>query len=155
MIKKNNHIMYPVHGLGKVADVMEKEVNNVKDKYYKLQFVNTEVIVYVPSAKMEDIGLRRPLGKAELKGHLDTLKKPLKIQIEIAINDGKKLLNTGKIEDTVALIREIRAIEKKHKEKILSLQYKGLLSNAILFLGSEVRHVLGEKAVIENELFEE
>lgn len=157
MYKINDTIVYPIYGCGKIKDLHKEEVGGNLIEYYELEFPDTNISISIPVSQTDNLSVRKPMKKDDLKNALKNLWKKVKLDKDDAINMdviAKEHLNTGTIEDAIKLINMIKASERSKSEnnKALSFSDDYNLKIAINFVRSEVEHVLGKKAAKENKL---
>ena len=66
-------IVYPMHGAGEVVGVEENEVGGVKQSYYILELPMGNLRLLLPVDKIEEIGVRDVIDKAQLKAVAEVL----------------------------------------------------------------------------------
>jgi CarD family transcriptional regulator len=158
MFKKGNKIVYPKHGTGKIIDILMQKIGKEEQKYYKITFFNSPVIVFVPVGTAEELGLRYPLSKTELKKAMKRLNDKIAIDRKTLITlDAitKKKLTSGRIEDVIELVNILKSLAKQKEEenKNFSYSYSDRLEIALDFIKSEISLVLGENALKRYEIF--
>ena len=72
--KKNDWVVYPTHGVGKVTGIEEQEIEGHSLKLLVISFEKDRMTLRVPLAKADDSGLRKLSSKEEMKTALKTLK---------------------------------------------------------------------------------
>jgi CarD family transcriptional regulator len=159
MFKVNEKVVYPIHGVGKIEDKFDREFQDEKISYYKVFFEDSSVNVSVPIETAEEMGLRKPLSKKELKKELKDLGSKVRLgkkNIGEINEKAEEKVNTGKVEDVIEAMNMLTTARDKRKKegKRLSTTSKNILSQARKFLRSEVKEVLGKTAVKEYELEE-
>jgi CarD family transcriptional regulator len=152
MFRKGEKVIYPRHGAGKIIEVQEHEVEGKKQRYYKIQFINSSVTVSIPANKAKELGLRSPLSKTELKKVLKDLNKIVKINrktLTTLDNISREKLGSGKMEDVVDLVNLLKSLAKQKEEenKNFSYSYSDRLEIAEEFIKSEIELVLGKNAL--------
>lgn len=157
MFKINDTIVYPIYGCGKIKNITKEKIGNELIDYFELDFADTNINISIPMKQAEQLGVRKPMKKDDLKSALKTLWKKVELDKEDQINMesiARDHLNTGLIEDAVKLINMIKASEKTKNEsnKVLSFSDEHNLQIAINFVRTEVEHVLGKKYAKEIKL---
>lgn len=151
MFKKGEKIVYPVYGTGKIVDLYETSFKEESLKYFKISFDCTSLSVSVPVDNAEQLGLRKPLSKRELKKMLKSLNKTVRLDTRIVRNANvasHEKIDSGKIREIIAAINLLSTIKKKsiRDGKNFSYTSERLLESATRFLNSEVIVVLGKEA---------
>lgn len=137
MFKINDYIMYGTTGICKVIDIVEeKDRNFIKKEYYVLNHIyENNTIIKIPTDNTK-IFMRKILSKEEVEGMLENekLSELIWIDSERQRNESfKALVKTGDFSNLVKLVRSITA---KKKEKI-ALGKKLTQSDEIIMKNSE------------------
>ena len=72
--KKNDWVVYPTHGVGKVTGIEDQEIEGFALKLLVISFEKDRMTLRVPLGKAEESGLRKLSSKEEMKTALKTLK---------------------------------------------------------------------------------
>ena len=144
MFNVGDNIVYPMHGAGTIDSIEEKEVLGEKQQYYVIKMPG-EVMVMVPTAKAESMGVRSVI---DSKSAGEVLKLLEQDETEMSDNWNKRYrdnLDKMKTGDIYHVDDVVRNLSIKQREKgTLSTGEKKMLSNAKLILVSEL--VLAEHA---------
>ncbi|MEO1067343.1 MAG: CarD family transcriptional regulator [Pseudomonadota bacterium] len=57
--KTGEFIVYPSHGVGKIAGIEEQEVAGIKLELFVIEFEQDKMVLRVPTAKIESVGMRK------------------------------------------------------------------------------------------------
>ncbi|HEY8253579.1 MAG TPA: CarD family transcriptional regulator, partial [Rhizomicrobium sp.] len=57
--KTNDHVVYPTHGVGKVAGIEEKEVAGTRLELFIIEFEKDKMTLRVPTLKAKAVGMRK------------------------------------------------------------------------------------------------
>lgn len=157
MFRKGQKVVYPRHGAGKIVDKYKVEIDGEEKTYYKIDFYNSKINVSVPQDQCEELGLREPHNKKELKKLLRDLGKRVKITKSTAKeldSISKENLLSGKMEDAIELVNLLRSFAKKKEEENKNFSYSASqrLETVVNFIRSEVEQVLGKRAADKYEL---
>jgi CarD family transcriptional regulator len=160
MFKKGAIVVYPRYGVGKVIKKYSVKVGEKKQKYYKIKFEDSKVEVSVPMDKAEELGMRDPLSKKDLKAELDKLGDKVKITKKLLKSiDGKvkECLLSGKFEEVVHAVNMLTSLatKKEEEDKNFSYSHSENLEIARNFLKSEVEWTLGKNVVKKHKLDKE
>ena len=143
MFNVGDKIVYPMHGAGTIDSIEEKDILGEKQAYYILKMPG-EVIVMIPTAKAEEVGVRNIINK-------DSADKVFKVlaqdETEMEKNWNKRYrdnMEKMKSGDIYEIADVVRNLSFKQKEKGLSTGEKKMLNNAKQILVSEL--VLAEHA---------
>ncbi len=72
--RKNDWVVYPTHGVGKVTGIEDQEIEGFSLKLLVISFEKDRMTLRVPVDKAENSGLRKLSSKDEMKNALKTLK---------------------------------------------------------------------------------
>ena len=138
MFNIGDNIVYPMHGAGRINAIEEKEILGEKQQYYVIEMPG-EVMVMVPTAKAESMGVRSIIDKQSANNVLEVLEKD---ETEMSNNWNKRYrdnLEKMKTGDIYEIADVVRNLSFKQKEKGgLSTGEKKMLMNAKQILVSEL-----------------
>lgn len=138
MFNVGDNIVYPMHGAGTIDSIEEKEILGEKQQYYVIKMPG-EVMVMVPTAKAETMGVRSVIDKQSANNVLKVLEKD---ETEMSNNWNKRYrdnLDKMKTGDIYKVADVVRNLSFKQKEKgSLSTGEKKMLVNAKQILISEL-----------------
>ena len=138
MFNIGDNIVYPMHGAGTISSIEEKEVLGEKQQYYIIKMPG-EVMVMVPTAKAEAMGVRNVIDEKSASIVLQVLEKD---ETEMSNNWNKRYrenLDKMKTGDIYEVADVVRNLSFKQKEKgTLSTGEKKMLLNAKQILVSEL-----------------
>lgn len=138
MFNIGDNIVYPMHGAGTISSIEEKEVLGEKQQYYVIKMPG-EVMVMVPTAKAEAMGVRSVIDEKSANSVLQVLEKD---ETEMSNNWNKRYrenLDKMKTGDIYQVADVVRNLSFKQKEKgTLSTGEKKMLLNAKQILVSEL-----------------
>src|SRR3954453_11756514 len=78
--KTNDHVVYPTHGVGKVAGIEEKEVAGARLELFIIEFEKDKMTLRVPTLKAKAVGMRKLSSPEVVTGALNTLKGRARIK---------------------------------------------------------------------------
>ena len=138
MFNIGDNIVYPMHGAGTISSIEEKEILGEKQQYYIIKMPG-EVMVMVPTAKAEAMGVRNVIDEKSANSVLQVLEKD---ETEMSNNWNKRYrenLDKMKTGDIYEVADVVRNLSFKQKEKgTLSTGEKKMLLNAKQILVSEL-----------------
>jgi CarD family transcriptional regulator len=70
---KGDRVVYPAHGVGLVADVVEQEVAGFKLELLVIEIPRSKMVLRIPRAKVASSGLRPVMSKAQAEDVLSAL----------------------------------------------------------------------------------
>ncbi len=144
-----DNIVYPMHGVGIIKAIEEKEISGEKQQYYVIKMLIGNMQVMIPTGKILSSGIRPVTDIIALKhiinifhhGESDRL---LPWKQRYKVNTDK--IKTGKIQECTEVVRDLMRMKK---EKALNTSEKKMLDNAHEFLISELGLI---KGITENQI---
>jgi CarD family transcriptional regulator len=144
-----DNIFYPMHGVGIIKSIEEKEISGEKQQYYVISMLIGNMQVMIPTGKILNSRIRPITDKMALKniinifhhGESDNL---LPWKQRFKVNTDK--IRTGKIQECTEVVRDLMRIKK---EKALNSSEKTMLDNAHQCLISELGLIEG---ITENQI---
>ncbi|WML56656.1 CarD family transcriptional regulator [Neobacillus sp. PS2-9] len=144
-----DNIVYPMHGAGVIKAIEEKEISGVKQQYYVIKMLISNMQVMIPAGKILSSSIRPVTDIIALKhiihifqhGESDRL---LPWKQRYKLNTDK--VKTGKIQEGAEVVRDLMRMKK---EKALNSSEKTMLDNAHGFLMSELGLI---KGITENQI---
>lgn len=138
MFNIGDNIVYPMHGAGTISSIEEKEILGEKQQYYIIKMPG-EVMVMVPTAKAEAMGVRNVIDEQSASSVLQVLEKD---ETEMSNNWNKRYrenldkMKTGNIYEVADVVRNLSF--KQREKGTLSTGEKKMLLNAKQILVSEL-----------------
>ncbi|OQX51505.1 hypothetical protein B5M47_00710 [candidate division CPR3 bacterium 4484_211] len=139
--RKGQFVIHPRYGAGKVVNLESLLVVRERKRCYVVDPLLLDILIKVPCASVERVGLRLPLPYEEIEDMLKFFREPFacdesflrtsKISQEISLADPRK---------TLMVIKSL-FYEKIYRQKeggSLSLSKRGLYSSAISLFASEI-----------------
>ena len=130
MFNVGDNIVYPMHGAGTISSIEEKMIGGRKEQYYIIKMPG-EVMIMVPTARAESMGVRSVIDKNSADSVLKVLEKD---ETEMSNNWNKRYrenldkMKTGNVYEVADVVRNLSF---KQKEKgTLSTGEKKMLLNA-------------------------
>jgi CarD family transcriptional regulator len=145
-------VVYPHHGAAEIIEVSEKKIRGVKQKYLKLKVAQGDLIIQVPAANVEMVGVRDVIDKKGVKQVFDVLRAEF---VEEPTNWSRRYkANLEKLAsgDVVKVSEVVRDLWRRDQDRGLSAGEKRMLAKARQILISELalaRRVDEEKASAE------
>jgi CarD family transcriptional regulator len=144
-----DNIVYPMHGVGIIKSIEEKEISGEKQQYYVINMLIGNMQVMIPTGKILNSRIRPITDKIALKhiinifhhGESDSL---LPWKQRFKVNSDK--IKTGKIQECTEVVRDLMRMKK---EKALNSSEKTMLDNAHQCLISELGLIEG---ITENQI---
>ena len=149
LLQIGDNIVYPMHGVGIIKAIEEKEISGEKQQYYVIKMSIGNMKVMIPTGKILSSSIRPITDIIALKhiinifhhGESDRL-LPWKQRYKVNMDK----IKTGKIQECTEVVRDLMSMKK---EKALNSSEKKMLDNAHEFLISELRLI---KGITENQI---
>ena len=145
-------VVYPHHGAAEIIEVSEKKIRGEKQKYLKLRVAQGDLIIQVPAANVEMVGVRDVIDRKGVKQVFDVLRAEF---VEEPTNWSRRYkANLEKLAsgDVVKVSEVVRDLWRRDQDRGLSAGEKRMLAKARQILISELalaRKVDEEKAPAE------
>ena len=108
--KTNDHVVYPTHGVGKVAGIEEQEVAGYKLELFIIEFEKDKMTLRVPVNKAKAVGMRK-LSSPEIVGNaLNTLKGRARIKRTMwsrRAQEYEAKINSGDLVSIAEVVRDL------------------------------------------------
>ena len=145
-------VVYPHHGAAEIIEVYEKKIRGEKQKYLKLRVAQGDLIIQVPAANVEMVGVRDVIDRKGVKQVFDVLRAEFVEEPTNWSRSYKANLEKLASGDVVKVSEVVRDIWRRDKDRGLSAGEKRMLAKARQILISELalaRKVDEEKASAE------
>ena len=145
-------VVYPHHGAAQIIEVSKKTVRGESQTYLKLRVAQGDLIIQVPAANVEMVGVRDVIDKKGVKQVFDVLRAEF---VEEPTNWSRRYkANLEKLAsgDVVKVSEVVRDLWRRDQDRGLSAGEKRMLAKARQILISELalaRKVDEEKASAE------
>ncbi|MEK9907543.1 MAG: CarD family transcriptional regulator [Aquiluna sp.] len=145
-------VVYPHHGAAEIIEISDKKIRGEKQKYLKLRVAQGDLIIQVPAANVEMVGVRDVIDKKGVKQVFDVLRAEF---VEEPTNWSRRYkANLEKLAsgDVVKVSEVVRDLWRRDQDRGLSAGEKRMLAKARQILISELalaRKVDEEKASAE------
>jgi CarD family transcriptional regulator len=139
MFEVGEKVVYPMHGVGEIKNIEEKEVLGETHNYYILKLSLSDMTVMIPIDKSIDLGLRGIISRDKVDKVLDVLKQEHEEEDD---ENWKKryLTNQEKIKSgsIFELAEVVRNLFHRNQKKELSTSEKKLFDNALQLMIDEI-----------------
>ena len=145
-------VVYPHHGAAEIIEVSKKTIRGETQIYLKLKVAQGDLIIQVPAANVEMVGVRDVIDKKGVKQVFDVLRAEF---VEEPTNRSRRYkANLEKLAsgDVVKVSEVVRDLWRRDQDRGLSAGEKRMLAKARQILISELalaRKVDEEKASAE------
>ena len=144
--KVNQKVVYPSQGVGVVTEIFEKKFKEEMNLYYKIYIEASDMIVMVPVAKAEELGIRQIVSKKEAEEALELLSaefEPITSDWKLRYQMNLDLLKKGTVKDIATIVR---CLYNRSKVKELPILERKLYDSAKKLLEDEISFALGKSA---------
>jgi CarD family transcriptional regulator len=132
-LKIGDRVIYPNQGLGVIEDIQDEAYNGERFRILHLRILTNNTLVLIPSASIEEIGIRKLISERAVKEIFDYMKNG---EVEVSMNwkgrykEHVNLMRSGTILDMVAVLKSLYYLslikplsfrEKKMMEKAKEL----------------------------------
>jgi CarD family transcriptional regulator len=134
----DDNVVYPMHGVGLIKAIEEKEISGGKQQYYVIKMLNGNMEVMIPAGKILSSGIRPVTDIVALKNLINIFQngetdRVLPWKQRYKVNTDK--IKTGKIQECTEVVRDLMRMKK---EKALNTSERQMLNNAHEILISEL-----------------
>lgn len=139
--KANDHVVYPTHGVGKIARVEEQEVAGIKMELFVISFEKDKMTLRVPTAKAKAVGMRKLSSPDVVATALNTLKGRARIKRTMwsrRAQEYEAKINSG---DLVAIAEVVRDLYRASGQPEQSYSERQLYEAALARMAREVAAV--------------
>ena len=142
--KVNQKVVYPSQGVGVVTEIFEKKFRDENNLYYKIYIEASDMIVMVPVAKAEELGIRQIVSAKEAQEALELLSaefEPITSDWKLRYQMNLDLLKKGTVKDIATIVR---CLYNRSKVKELPILERKLYDSAKKLLEDEISFALGK-----------
>ncbi|WP_145997053.1 CarD family transcriptional regulator [Halobacillus sp. Marseille-P3879] len=143
MFQVGDNIVYPVHGVGIIKAIEEKEISGKKQEYYVIKMVISNMQVMIPTGKILSSSIR-PITDIKALKHIIHIfqdvetDRVLSWKQRFKVNTDK--IKTGNILESAEVVRDLKRMKKN---KALNTSEKKMFDTAHEFLISELKLIRG------------
>jgi CarD family transcriptional regulator len=148
--KKNQQIVYPLQGVGKVVSIEERPFRSIRLLYYIIYLEVSDMTVMVPVERADELGIRPIVDKRQAQKALRLISEdyePIPADWKLRYQMNLDLLKKGSVLDIATVVR---ALYHRSRIKELPILERKLYDNALRLLVDEVSFSL-DKSKIEVE----
>lgn len=136
--KEKEQVVYPLQGVGQVLKIFTKEFKGEETLYYEIYLEVSDMTVFVPVDKAEELGIRAIVPKKEADAALTLISEdfePIPADWKMRYQMNLDLLKQGSIRDIATVVR---ALYHRSKVKELPILERKLFDSALKLLVDEV-----------------
>lgn len=142
------YVVYPTHGVGKVADISKQTIAGTELEMLVVNFDKDKMTLRIPVGKVEHVGLRKIAGAATINSALATLKGKARIKKAMWSRRAQEYENKINSGNPVAIAEVVRDLYRSENLAEQSYSERQIYEQALSRLASEV-------AVFDNTTIEE
>src|SRR5258708_18915956 len=108
--KANDHVVYPTHGVGRIARVEEQEVAGAKLELFVITFEKDKMTLRVPTAKAKAVGMRKLSSPDVVATALNTLRGRARIKrtmLSRRAQEYEAKINSGDLVSIAEVVRDL------------------------------------------------
>lgn len=138
MFQIGDYIVHPMHGAGVIESVVTKKINGQQRDYYVLKLPVGDMVVMVPVAGCENIGVRSIISKGEAENIFKSFKD---LEVSMTQNWNKRYrenmdkIKSGNLLDVASVVK---GLMRRDNERGLSTGERKMLHSAKQILISEL-----------------
>ena len=152
--KLYQQVVYPLQGVGQVTEIAPRKFKGEDVLYYTVYLEISDMTVYIPVDKAEELGIRAIVPKKESMKALDLISQdyePVNADWKLRYQMNVDLLKSGSISD---IAQVVRTLYHRSKIKELPILERKLFDNALKLMVDEVSFSINKsKEDVENMIF--
>lgn len=140
--KTNEFVVYPSHGVGQIKNIEEQEIAGLKLELFVISFQKDKMILRVPTAKANAVGMRKLSDAAIVKKALDVLKGRARIKRTMwsrRAQEYEAKINSG---DLIAIAEVVRDLFRADNQPEQSYSERQLFEQAMDRMSRELSAVM-------------
>lgn len=151
MYQIGNKVIYPMHGVGVISSIEEKEFSGEKKQYYTINLLNTNMNIMIPSDSIST-------SKVRLINDLPTLQELLSDLNDEDLNSMDQLpqkqryqinmekMKSGDLKEGLELVRDLTYINHQKPLNTNEMQMLNTTRKFILDEIAEIKHISEDEA---------
>lgn len=139
----DQYVVYPAHGVGKVARIETHEVAGTEIEMFVIAFEKDKMTLRVPTHKATSIGMRSLASSAEVQHAMITLKGKAKVKRAMwsrRAQEYEQKINSG---DLIAIAEVVRDLHRADDQREQSYSERQLYEAALERLNREIAAIGG------------
>ncbi len=140
--KVGDRVVYPHHGAAVIEKKEKREIDGAKTEFFVLRMANNDLVISVPVAKAEEVGMRPPISSEDVDDLFQLLAKK---DVREPTNWSRRFKNHQeklKSGDVYQVAEVVRNLALREVSKGLSAGEKSMLVKARQVLVSELSFAL-------------
>lgn len=147
----NDYVVYPAHGVGRITGVEKSEISGTELELYIISVDSDNLVLRVPTAKVDEIGVRVLSTSEEVGKALTVLKGKARVKRTMwsrRAQEYEQKINSGRIIEIAEVLRDLH---RKDEQKEQSYSERQLYETALNRMSREVSVVEGMKLAAAQE----
>ena len=147
MFSVGDFVVHPMHGAGKIEDIVEEKIAGVRKKFYVFSMPAGSLVLKIPMAAAGNAGIRSVISQSEAE---ELIRAIPDLSVESSANWNKRYqenLNRLKSGNLYEVARVVKALVRREQQRGLSTGERKMLYNAKQIIISEL--VLAKKCTYE------
>ena len=139
--RKNEHIVYPAHGVGKITAIEKEEIAGMELELYVIDFDKEKMTLRVPIQKVDQLQMRSLSSPEIMSTALTTLKGRARVKRTMwsrRAQEYEAKINSG---DPVSIAEVVRDLHRKEDQPEQSYSERQIYESALGRLAREVAAV--------------
>lgn len=145
MFQIGESVYYPMHGVGVIESIEDKEVLGETASYYILRFVIGRMMAMVPVATAESVGLRPVIGKKECEDVVDYLRQDTCQESDSWNQRYRDNLDKLRLGDIYGVADVVKCLVKRDRDRGLSAGERKMYITARQVLLAELMAASGKE----------
>ena len=139
MFQVGDLAVYPAHGVGIIEKIESQEISGCKQDFYVMRILDNNMLIMIPTANVDHVGLRDIIAKTELPKLFSILKKRDVVLDSQTWNrryrDYMEKIKTGSVFEVAEVYRDLLILRY---DKELSFGERKMLDTARTLLVKEI-----------------
>jgi CarD family transcriptional regulator len=140
--KTGEYIVYPAHGVGQITAIQEQEIAGLKLDLFVISFEKDKMTLRVPTAKSEQIGMRKLADEKTVEKSLETIKGRARVKRTMwsrRAQEYEAKINSG---DLISIAEVVRDLHRASSQPEQSYSERQLYEAALDRMAREIAAVL-------------
>ncbi|MBR1841414.1 MAG: CarD family transcriptional regulator [Alphaproteobacteria bacterium] len=132
------YVVYPTHGVGKVSDITKQTIAGSELELLVVNFAKDKMTLRIPTAKIQNVGLRKISDEKTMAEAFETLKGKAKVRKVMWSRRAQEYENKINSGNPVAIAEVIRDLYRSENLAEQSYSERQIYEQAVERLASEV-----------------
>ncbi len=149
--KKNEAIVYPSHGVGRIIGIEEQEIAGIALELFVIHFDKEKLTLRVPTGKLESVGMRKLSDDTVIKKALQVLKGRARIKRTMWSRRAQEYVAKINSGDLVSIAEVVRDLYRSDAQPEQSYSERQLYEDALDRMAREVAAVekIDERSAVQ------